>query len=43
MKKKWKSPELEILSVQMTMAGPGIAIPDEIYEDEDEVGHLHHS
>ncbi|MEO3945367.1 paeninodin family lasso peptide [Gorillibacterium sp. CAU 1737] len=43
MKKEWKQPELEVLSVQMTMAGPGKAFPDSFIEDEDEVAHLNHS
>lgn len=28
MKKMWKKPRLEILSVSMTMLGPGDAVPD---------------
>lgn len=39
MKKEWQRPELEILSIGMTMAGPGIAIPDAYQPDEDETVH----
>lgn len=37
MKQSWKSPELEVLDVAMTMAGPGRAIPDAVQPDEDEI------
>ncbi|MEH7302881.1 paeninodin family lasso peptide [Neobacillus drentensis] len=43
MKKNWQAPTLEVLDIKMTMAGPGIAIVDQVYEDEDERGALHHS
>lgn len=35
MRKEWKKPELEVLSVNMTMAGPGIAKPDAVQPDPD--------
>ena len=35
MKKVWKKPELEVLSVNMTMAGPGIKNPDAVQPDPD--------
>lgn len=39
MKKQWIKPELEILTVNMTMAGPGIATPDGVQPDPDENVH----
>ena len=39
MKKEWKSPYLETLGVENTMAGPGIRIPDEVQSDPDEDVH----
>lgn len=39
MKKQWEKPELEILTVSMTMAGPGIATPDGVQPDPDENVH----
>lgn len=36
MKKEWSIPTLEVLDVNMTMAGPGKAIPDAIQYDPDE-------
>ncbi|WP_041580310.1 paeninodin family lasso peptide [Bacillus sp. 1NLA3E] len=35
MKKQWKQPVLEVLDVSMTMAGPGIRIPDAVQPDPD--------
>lgn len=35
MKKQWLKPELEVLNVKMTMAGPGIATPDDVQPDPD--------
>ncbi|MEI4828879.1 paeninodin family lasso peptide [Bacillus sp. FJAT-53711] len=43
MKKDWQKPELEVLDINMTMAGPGKKIVDQVFEDEDERGELHHS
>ncbi|MCU6710283.1 paeninodin family lasso peptide [Paenibacillus sp. J5C_2022] len=34
-KKAWKQPQLEVLDVHMTMAGPGIRTPDEFQPDPD--------
>ena len=39
MKKTWNKPELEILSINMTMAGPGVTIPDAVQNDPDEDVH----
>ncbi|MFB5674552.1 paeninodin family lasso peptide [Paenibacillus terreus] len=36
MKKTWETPELEVLDVKMTLAGPGKALPDAVQPDEDE-------
>ncbi|EJQ46267.1 MULTISPECIES: paeninodin family lasso peptide [Bacillus] len=41
MKKDWTIPTLEVLDINMTMAGPGIKIPDGVQPDEDEM--VHHS
>lgn len=35
MKKTWNTPALETLEVNMTMAGPGIAMPDAVQPDPD--------
>jgi len=35
MKKEWKNPKLDVLTIGMTMAGPGIAIPDAVQPDPD--------
>ncbi|KAB7708154.1 paeninodin family lasso peptide [Bacillus aerolatus] len=35
MKKVWKKPELEVLNVGMTMAGPGNKTPDAVQPDPD--------
>ncbi|RLQ96292.1 paeninodin family lasso peptide [Falsibacillus albus] len=43
MKKIWTEPVLEVLDVNMTMAGPGKAYADSTYEDCDEKGNLHYS
>lgn len=37
MKKEWNVPALEILNVNMTMAGPGTANPDGVQPDPDEI------
>lgn len=39
MKKEWKKPELEVLNVNMTMAGPGLRTPDAVQPDPSEVVH----
>ena len=39
MKKEWSIPALEVLDVNMTMAGPGAAIPDGVQPDPDETVH----
>ena len=39
MKKEWQAPELDVLSVSMTMAGPGTAILDDFQNDPDEEVH----
>jgi hypothetical protein len=39
MKMEWKKPVLEVLDVNMTMAGPGIATPDAVQPDPDEDVH----
>jgi hypothetical protein len=39
MKKDWKKLELEILNVDLTFAGPGIATPDDVQTDPDENVH----
>ena len=36
MKKEWSIPTLEVLDVNMTMAGPGRRIPDAFQPDPDE-------
>ncbi|HDR7634888.1 MULTISPECIES: paeninodin family lasso peptide [Bacillus] len=41
MKKDWTMPTLEVLDINMTMAGPGIKIPDAAQPDVDET--IHHS
>lgn len=35
MKKDWVKPELEVLDVKMTMAGPGLKTPDAYQPDPD--------
>ncbi|MEI5907730.1 paeninodin family lasso peptide [Bacillus spongiae] len=35
MKKNWETPELEILSIDMTMAGPGLRWVDDYQNDPD--------
>ena len=37
--KNWKKPELEILNVNMTFAGPGIRTADDFQNDPDEDVH----
>ncbi|MDR7000588.1 hypothetical protein J2Y67_003058 [Neobacillus niacini] len=39
MKKEWTDLKLEVLSISMTMAGPGIKTPDAVQPDVDEVVH----
>jgi hypothetical protein len=39
MKKEWQTPELQVLDVNMTMAGPGIKTPDATQPDVDEMVH----
>lgn len=43
MKKVWQKPELEMLSINDTLAGPGDAYVDATYQDNDETVHLHES
>ncbi len=38
-KKEWNIPTLEVLDVKMTMAGPGIKLPDGVQPDPTEVVH----
>lgn len=33
MKKAWQQPQLEVLNVNQTMAGPGVQIPDSVQPD----------
>ncbi|MEA3573918.1 paeninodin family lasso peptide [Peribacillus frigoritolerans] len=40
MKKEWQTPKLEVLNINMTMAGPGITIPDSVQNDPDEMVHF---
>lgn len=35
MKKKWQKPYLDVLDIKMTMAGPGLRLPDELNDDPD--------
>ncbi|WP_115771254.1 paeninodin family lasso peptide [Oceanobacillus arenosus] len=35
MKKEWNMPTLEVLDINMTMAGPGIRTPDDVQPDPD--------
>ncbi|WP_143180099.1 paeninodin family lasso peptide [Domibacillus mangrovi] len=39
MKKEWQTPKVEVLTVEMTMAGPGIKTPDAFQPDPDEMIH----
>ncbi|MDR7073383.1 paeninodin family lasso peptide [Fictibacillus barbaricus] len=41
MKKDWQQPVLEVLDINMTMAGPGIKTPDAVQPDPTE--HIHYS
>lgn len=43
MKKEWKKPELEILDINMTMAGPGLRIVDAFQDDPDHEEADHYS
>lgn len=36
MKKEWKKPVLEVLDINMTMAGPGHKFPDSVQPDPDD-------
>jgi hypothetical protein len=38
-KKQWEKPEVEVLDVNETMAGPGFTIPDATQPDPDETIH----
>jgi hypothetical protein len=38
-KKTWVKPEIEVLDVKLTMAGPGVTKPDSVQPDVDEVIH----
>lgn len=40
MRKQWEKPQLEILDINMTMAGPGIRTPDDLQNDPDETTHF---
>ncbi|WP_191565590.1 paeninodin family lasso peptide [Metabacillus idriensis] len=40
MKKQWETPELEVLDINMTMAGPGIKTPDGVQPDPTEMIHF---
>lgn len=39
MKIDWKTPELQVLNVNLTMAGPGHKIPDAVQPDPDDPVH----
>lgn len=43
MKKEWQRPELEVLDVNMTMAGPGLKTVDEFQNDPDQPDADHYS
>lgn len=43
MKKHWQAPELEVLDLSMTMAGPGFRTPDELNDDPDHEEADHYS
>ncbi|KNH20182.1 paeninodin family lasso peptide [Priestia megaterium] len=36
MKREWEKPVLEVLDVNMTMAGPGHRLPDAVQPDPDD-------
>ncbi|WP_430786412.1 paeninodin family lasso peptide [Virgibacillus flavescens] len=40
MKKAWEKPDLEVLDISLTMAGPGLRTPDDEQTDPDEDMHL---
>lgn len=42
MRKEWQEPKLEVLNVKMTMAGPGLTIPDSFQPDPDPEDMVHH-
>ena len=37
MKKEWSVPSIEVLDINMTMAGPGTRFPDAFQGDPDEI------
>ncbi|WP_141136869.1 paeninodin family lasso peptide [Paenibacillus herberti] len=39
MSKQWNKPSLEVLDVKLTLAGPGVAIPDSFDPDEETQHH----
>jgi hypothetical protein len=43
MKKAWEKPQLEVLSIDMTMAGPGLRYVDNEQNDPDEPDADHYS
>jgi hypothetical protein len=40
-KKQWQAPSLEVLDYKMTMAGPGVHLPDAVQPDPTE--NIHYS
>jgi len=42
-KKEWQKPELEVLDINMTMAGPGLRYDDQYNDDPDEPEKDHYS
>ncbi|MBO0992522.1 paeninodin family lasso peptide [Bacillus sp. SD088] len=42
MMKKWQEPKLEVLTIGMTMAGPGLSIPDAVQPDPDPEDTVHY-
>ena len=43
MTKEWKSPKLDVLTIGMTMAGPGVRTPDGVQPDPDPSDMVHYS
>ncbi|WP_058308591.1 paeninodin family lasso peptide [Gracilibacillus massiliensis] len=43
MKQEWREPQLEVLDVNKTMLGPGMANVDFTHSDDDETIELHRS
>ena len=41
-KKQWEKPEVEVLDVGKTMAGPGLSYPDAVQPDPDPEDAVHH-